>query len=427
MRKTLLAAACGLATCSAPAEEKPPLKIFPSAVPPETPQIWNLEELRQTPAVYPVEGHEELIEADGIRPIFFDGLPVDGRPTRVFAWLGIPPAAKGERQPAMVLVHGGGGTAFRGWVKLWMDRGYIAIAMDTNGEMPLTMEHVDPAPKAPHEFAAIGSGNGFGQSLLPLDQQWGYHAVASIVRAHSLLRSLPEVDPQRIGLTGISWGGILTELAASVDDRFVFAAPVYGSGFLGENSLWLETTFQDQMSPAMVERWIALWDPSQHVGRIRLPMLFCNGTNDPHFRPDTWQRTYRAVKGPITLSLKLRMPHGHAPAGDPMEVTVYADSFLKGGAPLARITERKITNGEASVVWESDVPVVRAELLYTKDAQKTWVDREWQVAEAELDGSNRAWAKIPDGTTACFLNTIDERGCVVSGEHWDLLNPSTDR
>lgn len=64
-----------------------------------------------------------------------------------------------------------------------------------------------------------------------------------------------------------------------------------------------------------------------------MPMLFCNGTNDKHFRPDSWQKTWRLVPVPpasVTLSLKIRMGHGHPPSGDPREITVFADSILAG-------------------------------------------------------------------------------------------------
>ncbi len=420
-RSAIVALSCTLFLTQSRAEDT--IRLFPSPSPPEQPAVtWDMDELKKAPATYSAAGMGELVEQDGIRPIFYDGVKMDGKPTRVFAWLGIP-ESKGKKLPGIVLVHGGGGTAYRYWVKLWMDRGYVAIAMDTSGMMPKTMVENNSPEKVRHEFAAASGGDGFGQSLRPLDQQWGYHAVAAIVRANSLLRSLPEVDPERIGLTGISWGGILTELAAGVDDRFVFAAPVYGSGFLGENSFWLETSFQKQMTPEMVERWIALWDPSQYVGRIKMPVLFCNGTNDKHFRPDSWQKTYRGVRGPVTLSMKLRMSHGHPPAGDPKEVTVFADSLLRGQPPLARITGRAINNGVASIRWDAVVPVKQVEVLYTTDHSKDWLSREWKTMPAEMDSKTSARAKIPAGATVLFFNTIDERGCVVSSEHWDLASP----
>ena len=49
--------------------------------------------------------------------------------------------------------------------------------------------------------------------------------------------SLPEVDADRTGLTGISWGGIIAEIVAGVDGRLKFIVPVYASGFLGEGFL----------------------------------------------------------------------------------------------------------------------------------------------------------------------------------------------
>lgn len=394
-------------------------RLFPSPKAPEQlPAGFNLEELQKTPEMYSASGGD-LVERDGIRPIFFDGVSMNGKPTRVFAWLGVPPGKPpGEKLPGIVLVHGAGGAAFRHWVKLWMDRGYVAIAMDTGGKMTTSMEEGNRPSTSSHEFSAAPSaGGGFSQADKPLDQQWPYHAVAAVVRANSLLRSLPEVDPERIGLTGISWGGILTELAAGVDSRFKFAAPVYGCGFLGENSFWLENDFQ-KIPPATVEKWIALWDPSQYVGRITMPMLFCNGTNDKHFRPDSWQKTYRLARGPVTLSMKVRMVHGHPPVGDPKEITVFADSLLKGGKPLAKILSREQKEGAAIAFFTSEVPVTSATLVFTRDSGD-WMLRTWEESPATIAG-NQASAQVPADTTAWFLNLVDERGCIVSTEHWSI-------
>ena len=77
------------------------------------------------------------------------------------------------------------------------------------------------------------------------NQMWTYHAVAAVVRGHSLLASRPEVDSSRIGITGISWGGYLTCIVAGIDDRLKVAVPVYGCGFLHEDSAWLPTIRQD--------------------------------------------------------------------------------------------------------------------------------------------------------------------------------------
>ena len=73
----------------------------------------------------------------GIRALTYEGLSIDGCATRVFAYIGVPKTASPAAPvPAVVLVHGGGGHAFSEWIKIWNDRGYAAIAMDTTGFVP---------------------------------------------------------------------------------------------------------------------------------------------------------------------------------------------------------------------------------------------------------------------------------------------------
>ena len=57
--------------------------------------------------------------------------------------------------------------------------------------------------------------------------------------------------------TGISWGGYLTCIVAGLDNRFKAAVPVYGCGFLHENSAWLNEF--EKMSAANKAKWIQLW------------------------------------------------------------------------------------------------------------------------------------------------------------------------
>ena len=53
-----------------------------------------------------------------MRGLYFEGLPWKGKPTRVFAWYGVPKTAAGAKVPAVVLLYGGGGTAFDEWVRI---------------------------------------------------------------------------------------------------------------------------------------------------------------------------------------------------------------------------------------------------------------------------------------------------------------------
>lgn len=58
------------------------------------------------------------------------------------------------------------------------------------------------------------------------------HATSDISLAYNLINSLPEVKKGETGITGISWGGIISSRGIGEDTRFKFAMPVYGCGNL---------------------------------------------------------------------------------------------------------------------------------------------------------------------------------------------------
>ena len=98
-----------------------------------------------------------------------------------------------------------------------------------------------------------------------------------------------------------------------------------------------------------------------------MPILWVTGSNDFAYTLNALQPSYRLPRAPRTLCIRLRMPHGHGGAGEnPEEIRVFADSILKGGAPLPRITRpgtrRDGPSGRGS---SAKVPVVKAELNYT--------------------------------------------------------------
>jgi|GEM_PF-2952786 len=96
-------------------------------------KMISVEDFRSPPPVFPAP---KLTELEGVKSVFFLGAPSHDRPTKVFAFYGVPKAKEGN-VPGIVLVHGGQGTAYANWVRLWNERGYAAIAFDHFGGLPV--------------------------------------------------------------------------------------------------------------------------------------------------------------------------------------------------------------------------------------------------------------------------------------------------
>ncbi len=378
------------------------------------PYQWNLSHLNTVPEVFPAPGFEQ----PGLRALFYEGEPWHGRPTRVFAWYGAPSVPAATPCPAMVLVHGGGGSAFAEWVKLWNSRGYAAIAMDLNGLVPVGEYNKWQRHEwgGPAGISAADPGP-FHRQDEPLPEQWHHHAVAAVIRAHSLLRSMPGVDQDRIGITGISWGGYLTCITAGIDPRFRFAVPVYGCGFVCESPAWRDAF--TGLGPAGIERWNGLWDPKQYLPNANLPMLWVTGTNDFAYLLPLLQKSYRLTPGPRTLCVRVRMPHGHGGAGEnPEEIHVFANAILRHETPLPKIVAATFDGTTCAATYEAAAPLLRAELTFTRSRDPEWPARDWETAPATLDAAaRRVTAPVPADASAFYLNLFDARDCCVSTEH----------
>lgn len=344
-----------------------------------------------------------------VQEVWYEGEPFRGKPTRVFAYLGRPAEGSGPF-PAMLLVHGGGGKAFKDWAAHWAKRGYVALAMDTagcgpNGRMPDGGPAQDDKVKF-RDFTEVEAR-----------EMWTYHAVAAVVRGASLLTVQPEVDARSLGITGISWGGYLTCLVAGLDERLKVAVPVYGCGFLGDNSCWRNTSLAG-MTPESRALWLRLFDPSQYLRGVNCPILFLNGSNDFAYPLDSYQKSYQLVTpGCRYVSVRLNLPHGHIWTFP--EVDAFVDSYLVGKPPLPRLDSFKVQHGTARAFLFAWEPVTQAQLHYTTDTGD-WQKRRWQSAPARLEGEHLTAAVPPDRPLVCFLSVTDERGLTVTTPHTTL-------
>jgi dienelactone hydrolase len=389
----------------------------------ETVGAWNLTELKRAPAM------RWLAQTGAVHSLLYAGEKFKGNDTEVFAFYASPitlgEAKPGAKFPGVVLIHGGGGTAFAEWVHLWAKRGYAAIAMDLSGRRPV--EPVYDADGAPVLGQAAKSDT---RTRLPkggpdhthaekfdsiggdVSDDWPYHAAASVIRAHSLLRSFPEVQADRTAVTGISWGGYTTCLVASLDDRFKAAVPVYGCGFLHEGESVQKPSI-DKLGDRR-EAWIKAYDPSSWLPRCRVPILWVNGSNDIHYPLDSYQKSFDAVPGRKLMRIEVNMRHGHPPGWAPKEIGLFIDSFCKDGKPLPLLGKPVLpADGHARLPFTSEVTVKGAELHYTTAggprSKHTWTTRPAKV------GDGVVWTpRMPVEVHTWFITLTDERGAMVS-------------
>lgn len=157
---------------------------------------------RSAPKAHPAPA-EVATRIPGVKGVMLEGEPYRGRPTRIFAWYCLPDGAGSARKcPAVVLIHGGMGTALDWWVKMWNELGYAAIAMDTCGSMPIRIPKNEIKERSQvwrrHENSGPAGWGGFGQIDEPSKDQWTYHAVSATIPPESAVMTGQMSQPGRV-------------------------------------------------------------------------------------------------------------------------------------------------------------------------------------------------------------------------------------
>jgi dienelactone hydrolase len=246
-----------------------------------------------------------------------------------------------------------------------------------------------------------------------------FQAVADVILANNLVRSFPEVDVNRTAITGISWGGIITCLTAGVDQRYKAAVPVYGCGYLLQNSSMRSGLLQ--LSEHDRQIWVKQYDPSNYIGKTKMRMLFLNGANDPHFYLDSYAKTYNLVKDK-TLCIKIGLNHGHHYAWDNDEIFAFINSYLNKTTPLAKIEEPKQNGNTITAAFKSAAPVNKAMLNYTTDSTSMLMKRKWESVQVKFSKNQILAPQPPAGTTIWYLTLYDDKGLQVSSS-LQFINP----
>lgn len=420
-----------------------------------TPVPWDLATLNDPPA------YRWLSQDNPVHSLLYEGETYRDKPSEVFAFYASPATLNGTKPPpcgfpAVVLIHGGGGTAFAEWTHLWAKRGYAAIAMDLSGSQPQEPVWIEQdGQKIPKPW-----GKDSTRTCLPnggpdhthvekfdsintdtISDDWPYHAVASVIRAHSLIRSLPDTNPDRTAVTGISWGGYTTCIVASVDHRFKAAVPVYGCGFLHEGESVQKPSI-DKLGGHRA-KWITHYDPSNHLPNCRIPILFVNGTNDAHYVLDSYQKSFdRIPHDKKQMRVTVKMPHGHAPGWAPIEIGLFIDSHCLPGTPVPGSKDNLITTQPLPVPGKPIVKgntielpctltngyLTKAQLHYTTEtglrSARNWTTVPATFSITSMNGGGASFTNDytisspvpPTEANTWFLTLTDSRNATVSTE-----------
>ncbi|MBO5959690.1 MAG: alpha/beta fold hydrolase, partial [Lentisphaeria bacterium] len=350
-------------------------------------RYWDFAKLQAPPAYR--DETDERCQQPGMKAIVYEGVRENGEKSRFFAYLAFPegPAPAGGF-PGVVLVHGGGGTAFAWAVRLWTSYGYAVIAPDWYGDKPLTAiwgENNDD----------LRGPRGESSPLTPHRSRATYRyttpthivTVANLVLAHSLLLSLPEVNPEKTMYVGLSWGSWYGAMVAAVDPRFKGMLEIY----LGDK----------KPNRKLIN--------GRFLNAAKSPMYYVVGTNDAHGSPATMQAGFDACGkrlGNRTMIVELR----HSHIGFTFKACQrIADSILKDAPGLPVIGKTTINGSTISAKVKSEgLGVKKAFLCYTTDRTEPIPhNRKWHMIEAEYrNGIIRA--EIPDGVFQYYLAAYDE-------------------
>ncbi|HEY8749968.1 MAG TPA: acetylxylan esterase, partial [Tepidisphaeraceae bacterium] len=168
------------------------------------------------PRVEPAPEIIEKTESDGVVQYHFTFSSEADQRVPVIALLKQSIIDDGKRHPCAIVLHGTGGKkeGELGILKKLAAKNFVAVSIDGrfHGERGAPADYNGAIAKA------FTDGGTHGHPLY-------YDTVWDVLRLVDLLQTRPEIDPDRIGLMGISKGGIETWLAAAADPRIAVAIP----------------------------------------------------------------------------------------------------------------------------------------------------------------------------------------------------------
>jgi dipeptidyl aminopeptidase/acylaminoacyl peptidase len=237
-------------------------------------------------------GDTRLSAPEDISYQSFDGTKVEG-------WL-YPALNAGERVPMILSIHGGPhgqfGYAFSAPTQLNAARGYATLTINPRGSSGYGQKFAD---------GTIGDwGGGDYKDLM---------AGIDYVLAHH-----PEIDPGRLGVTGSSYGGYMTNWIVTQTNRFKSAVAV--SSLSNLISFYATSLYQDLIHaefggfPWDDHHFALLWkeSPLAHVANVKTPTLLLHGESDNDVHITQAEEMFTALRQRGVTAEMVRYPReGH--------------------------------------------------------------------------------------------------------------------
>lgn len=339
---------------------------------------------------------------------------VQGTKIRVLAFYGAPKDAK--NLPGILHIHGGGQTASLAWVKYWTSRGYGSVTFDFCGKWENRTEYTDWGPLV--KSCNMSSDGIYLVHPSPRSSGWFHWALAAR-RALTLLAQEPAVNPDKLGIFGISVGGTLCWLVAGSDARVKAAVPIYGCGYNVDRrkAVYGLVPTEDQK---IYQEALA---PEAYAPSIQCPIFFLSASNDHHGWMDDSTDTLGAVHAVTRQAFTPYYIH-HIEPEQGADLQPWMDWHLKGGNPFPENPRLDLALDNQGVlqgcVRPQEPKTVTKVKIYYALGMKIPPSRYWRRVDA-VKGEDGVWrASLPVisiwDRVSVFANVFYESGLCLSSK-----------
>lgn len=190
---------------------------------------------------------------------------------------------KGTKVPLLLRIHGGPNAqdqhSFATERQVFAAKGYAVLAVNYRG--------------------SSGRGQKFSRAIFA---DWGNYEVQDLLAGVDHVVAMGVADPDRLGVGGWSYGGILTDYLIATDTRFKGATSGAGVAFTvafygtDQYIVQYDNEIGPPWNPKAWETYVKISYPFLHAYRIKTPTLFLGGERDFNVPIEGSQQMYQALR-----------------------------------------------------------------------------------------------------------------------------------